>query len=128
MYPATLTFRWNSVLGKKYCVQVSADLATWTDATAGLPGTGAEMTDVLSVIGDVGFCRVCARETDTDGDGATDFEEILAKFDPANPQSHTPGQSDLVSLTAALSATTSTIQVQASKNSKCWDRRPTRHS
>ena len=112
---SAVTVTFPTVLGKKYCIQGSTDLVNWNDETPYVPGTGGQMQAVGSTgAGEAKkFFRASALDMDTDGDGATDWEERTAGYDPTVAQSAVPGQSDLVSLTNAVNATTSTITVTA---------------
>ena len=59
------------------------------------------------------FYRLVVDDFDSDADGAGDWEELTAKYDPFDPDSASEGVADGESLTAALAATTSTVSIAA---------------
>ncbi|MBK8475703.1 MAG: sugar phosphate isomerase/epimerase [Opitutaceae bacterium] len=86
--------RWSGVAGKRYRIDSSADLVTWTLGTELL--TAADSPRLVRAAGAASgprlFWRVTALDTDTDGDGVNDWEESRLGSDPAVPavqlQSH----------------------------------------
>ena len=89
-----LRLRWPGVAGKRYRIDSSADLATWTFGS-----TLYSATDSPAVVLPSGttadprrFWRIAVLDIDTDGDGINDWEEALLGSDPTVPaialQSH----------------------------------------
>lgn len=121
----TLALRWPGVTAKRYEVQVSPDLVTWTPQ-ASLPGNDATLEAVATMSPAANlFVRVAVRETDTDGDGVTDWEELQAGYDarrvfseglgsnPANPTVSNPRITDLERFRAQLAVATDTVSLVA---------------
>jgi uncharacterized protein (DUF1800 family) len=106
-----------SLPGKRYQVQENASMAPagWNDIGALHTGTGGEVEATVAATGSTRFYRVYVLDVDTDSDGVTDFEEILAGFNPNSPTSFgASGLTDKEALLAALNpATTNTVSVQA---------------
>ncbi|MBC8039023.1 MAG: DUF1800 family protein, partial [Opitutaceae bacterium] len=80
--PGSVSASWNGETGKRYVLETSPDLTTWTAALT-LYGSGAS----LAASADTGsaprfFVRVKADDIDTDGDGLSDWEEHVAGFNP----------------------------------------------
>ncbi len=103
--------------GKRYQVQDNASLEaiSWTNIGAPHTGTGGEVEATISAPGTARFFRVYVGDVDTDNDGVTDYEEILASFNPNSPTSFgASGLTDREALLAALNpATVNTVSVQA---------------
>jgi sugar phosphate isomerase/epimerase len=86
--------RWSGVDGKRYRIDSSTDLTTWTLGTELL--TAAQSPRLVRTAGAATrsrqFWRVTALDTDTDSDGINDWEEAQLGSDPAVPaiqlQSH----------------------------------------
>ncbi len=103
--------------GKQYQVQTSAGLAApnWQSAGSPFAGTGADVSAVLSAAGATEkFYRVLVLDTDSDGDGVTDWEELTLGFDPTS--SHSGGLSggdDRTAITQALQSP-NTLSIAAS--------------
>ncbi len=105
VYGYHLTFQTQS--GKRYQVQSKATLdeAEWTDVVGGVvTGIGGDMTaTVPDTAGQ--FFRVLVQDMDSDGDGVTDWEEIVLGFDPNNSHSRGAGApDDLTAITQGLAA------------------------
>ena len=96
--------------GKRYQVQDNGSLtaATWSDVDGSLySGTGGEVEATITNPGAAGFFRVYVQDVDTDKDGVTDYEEILAGFNPNSPTSFgASGLTDKEALLAALNPAT----------------------
>ena len=100
-----------TLLGKRYQLQSTAALSPtdWQNVAAPSlhAGTGANLLVTLSATGATErFYRVVVQDTDSDGDGVNDWEELTLGFDPNN--SHSSGLSgagDLAAITAGLQAT-----------------------
>ena len=87
-----------TVPGKMYILQSSADLSkasNWTNVTppASVIGVTTASSQTLStpLAGANLFYRILVQDTDTDGDGVSDWAEIATGFDPNN--THTNGSS-----------------------------------
>ncbi len=110
-----LTFQ--SCAGKRYQLQscISLDTRTWDNAGPVYSGTGGELEATLATGGPARFFRVKVQDVDTDGDGVTDYEEILAGFNPNSPTSFaSSGLNDKAALLAALNpSTVNSVMVQA---------------
>ncbi len=110
-----LTF--GTLPGKRYQVQDNVFLgaATWADIGAVYTGTGGEVEATIAAPGTARFFRVYVQDVDTDNDGVTDYEEILAGFNPNSPTSFgASGLTDKEALLAALNpAAGNTVSVQA---------------
>lgn len=106
-----------TVPGKRYQVQDngSLDSATWTDIGTLHSGTGGEVEATVAAPGTARFFRVYVQDVDTDNDGVTDYEEILAGFNPNSPTSFgASGLTDKEAMLAALNpATVNTVSVHA---------------
>ncbi len=94
--------------GKHYQTQSKMTLAdpSWVNVVAGLVvGTGGEMTATVPKSSGEYF-RVLVQDVDSDGDGVSDWEEIVLGFDPNNSHSGgLNGVDDLTAITRGLSAT-----------------------
>lgn len=103
--------------GKRYQVQdnVSLDAGTWGDIGALHAGTGGEVEATVAASGSARYFRVYVGDVDTDNDGVTDYEEILAGFNPNSPTSFgASGLTDKEALLAALNpAAANTVSVHA---------------
>jgi uncharacterized protein (DUF1800 family) len=88
--PAGVTLSIETVAGKRYQVKASDTPGggTWADAGTAATGTGSIVQiTVPAGAGDRKFFRVAAGDQDTDGDGATDWEEGVTGTDPGEPNS-----------------------------------------
>lgn len=119
--PANLRAQWQSEMGKIYTLQSSSDLQTWKTERTSLGSGGAMADDAAGQAGQPLFVRIGADDVDSDGDGVSDWEEILARFNPQRTYSEGLGSTstnnpitDRQRLAAMLSATTNTISVAAS--------------
>ncbi len=117
----SLRLQWQSEAGKMYALQSSTDLQTWKTKRSSV-GKGGEMTESASgAPGQPLFLRVGADDPDSDGDGVSDWEEIISQFNPNRTYSEGLGSTsttnpitDLQRLAGMLSAATNTISVAAS--------------
>ena len=74
--------QWRSVNGKRYQVQASGDLAGAWNAEGGMiDGNGGTLGASCPQNGSRMFLRIEVTDTDTDGDGVTDWEELQAGTD-----------------------------------------------
>ncbi len=87
--------KWPSVAGKVYTIQQSTDLATWTNCGASIQGTGAEISSQLpaATAGNISY-RVSVQDQDSDGDGLTDWEEMILGTNPNLADTDGDGVSD----------------------------------
>lgn len=106
-----------SVPGKRYQVQENLSLApgSWVNVGTLHAGTGGELEATISAPGAGRFYRVHVQDVDTDNDGVTDYEEILAGYNPNSPTTFgSGGLTDKEALMAALDpATVNTVSVHA---------------
>jgi hypothetical protein len=89
-----MVLRWRGVRGKRYTIQTSVDLRTWTDLPGAYLGRGEELGATVRAAGAGTESRRCWRvavaDLDTDGDGATDAEEIELGTDPTTADANFP--------------------------------------
>ncbi|MGI8436367.1 MAG: thrombospondin type 3 repeat-containing protein, partial [Chthoniobacterales bacterium] len=113
-----VTLKWTTTAGQRYQVQTTANLVapTWQDLGTPFVGTGAVMTASFGLSNgeQQKYFRITVSSLDSDSDGVTDWEEIIAGLEPS--YAHTGGGSvdDLTRLTTAVQATTDTITIVAS--------------
>ncbi len=72
---------WPARRDKRYVVETSPDLVTWTTAKA-VRGADEEKSETLAGEGGRLFVRLRAEELDTDGDGLSDWEERRVGLNP----------------------------------------------
>ncbi len=81
-----LVLRWRGAWGRRYTVETSTDLKTWTALPGTHVGRGLEVRVIVRAAGAAPEAgrqwRVFATEVDTDGDGMTNAEEIELGSDP----------------------------------------------
>ncbi len=90
------SLRWGTLLAKRYVLESSPDLVTWT-AVRTVTGSGADATADATPPSKTLFYRVAVSDTDSDGDGLTDWEETSAGYDPARMFSEGLGSNPTVS-------------------------------
>ncbi len=77
---------WPGVAGKSYRIEGSTDLKTWTALPDSHAGTGGALSAAVRAAGAAmptrSWWRVAVQDTDTDGDGFTDWEELQLGSDP----------------------------------------------
>lgn len=72
-----LVLRWEGVAGKHYVIESSTDLRTWTAQPEDHTGTTFEVIIRPAGTGPAReFWRIAVSDSDTDGDGLNDWEEI----------------------------------------------------
>ncbi len=86
-----LSLRWPAQRGKRYRLEASPDLATWTVQGDPLDATAdADLERVVRTAGAAApareFWRVAVEDRDTDADGYTDWEEYQFGGDPLTAQ------------------------------------------
>ncbi len=117
-------FRWHSVAGKGYTLLESADLtpASWSASLPPVTGDGHLREFTLpSPSTTRRFFKLSTTDQDTDGDGITDADEILAGFDPATNRTGRFPELDGPRLTAGLSAAnTVTVSIYDDTASERW--------
>ncbi len=109
---------WTSLIGKRYQLQSSTILpaTVWVDEGGPLSGTGAAITAVVPANGAQKWFRVVGQDMDTDGDGASDWDELQAGFDPTKADTDGDGIDDRTAIQTAL-ASPSVVSVQATSPS-----------
>lgn len=97
---------WTGVPGKRYQLQVSGSLgdAGWENEGVARMGTGAPLDGTCPATADRMFLRLNVTDSDSDGDGVTDYEEHLAGTNPLEGDSDRDGvYGDKETLTRLLS-------------------------
>ena len=120
-----LATTWPSELGKRYSLETSPDLITWTPA-ATLDGTGAPLSVTSSTSAAPRlFTRVKVADVDSDGDLLSDWEENAVGFspvrmfteglgsNPTTPTTNNPRVTDFERVRDLLASTTQTITIAA---------------
>lgn len=104
--------RWEGLAGKRYMIESSPNLAGWAVLESGIAGHGEVLEWPLAPPGGREFFRLVASDTDSDGDGVSDWEELTLGFDPGRTQTGRFAQTDsqriIAGLTAANTITAST--------------------
>ncbi|MEP6603270.1 MAG: DUF1800 family protein [Spartobacteria bacterium] len=109
----SVTLSWSTIIGQRYQTQSSADMRTWNDLGTPFVGTGQEMTGSFGIPANQKYFRVKVSSQDSDGDGVTDWEEIVAGLNPNSAFSRGGTTDDLTTIQTALQATTNTVTVAA---------------
>ncbi len=86
----SLVLRWRGVSGKRYAVQSSTDLKTWTALPGTHVGRGQDLSTIVRAAGAAAteprcYWRVVVADADTDGDEVSDWEEQVLGSDPLRP-------------------------------------------
>ncbi len=86
-----LVLRWRGAWGKRYTVQSSTDLKTWTALPEVHIGRGQELSTIVRAAGSPAtearrYWRVVVADVDTDGDKMTNAEEIELGSDPTSAE------------------------------------------
>ena len=119
-----LDLDWPAVRAKRYHLETSPDLVTWTlvKTLTDLEGPHRES---LPAAGPRLFARVRAEDLDSDGDGLSDWEERAAGFNPqrvfseglgsnpSNPTTNNPRITDFERLRALLAGAAQTVTLAA---------------
>jgi uncharacterized protein (DUF1800 family) len=118
----SMLLSWPSQPGKRYSLLGTNDLKSgnWTPAYPDVVGTGGTMqlTIPLNAMPKL-FFKLSIADQDTDGDGVTDWEEIMLGFDPTTDHTDRMAQTDLQRITAGLTAA-NTISVSTYRDT-CSD-------
>ncbi|MDP1581494.1 MAG: DUF1800 family protein [Candidatus Didemnitutus sp.] len=117
--------RWGSVAWKRYTVQVSSDLITWTPQHSVVGNGSALESSATPLSTEAIFTRLAVTDDDTDGDGISDWEERLAGYDPrrtfseglgsnpTTPTANNPRITDWERFRTQLANTTNLISIVA---------------
>ncbi|WP_367870235.1 DUF1800 family protein [Luteolibacter sp. Populi] len=107
---------WQGVAGKRYQIWGSTDLEAWSSLESNIPGSGGLTLRDLGALGPGAYFKVEPSDTDSDGDGVNDWEELMVGFDPATNRTGRFDQTDAQRVVAGISAaSTSTVTVS------CYD-------
>ncbi|MGI8601492.1 MAG: DUF1800 family protein [Verrucomicrobiales bacterium] len=111
-----LQARWSSVPGKRYQLQMSPDLtgSSWSNEGNAMIGTGGEISGQCPINGERMFLRLNVADTDSDGDGVTDWEEIQAGTNPGDNDTDHDGLFDDWATLSQLLTGQNTVTVHAS--------------
>jgi len=112
---------WPGVKGKRYALLASDNLVSFSPTGDVATGTGGEMTLQLPPADGQEFFRMQITDTDTDGDGVNDWEELSIGFDPTRTRTDRYSQTDSQRVIAGLSATsTITAGVYDNTSGERW--------
>ncbi len=93
-----LVLTWPSVAGKHYQIESSADLIAWAAFSNQRPGTGADLSEIVSPAGVAAparqFWRVYVSDTDTDSDDLNNWEEAQLGTSPTVADTDSDGLTD----------------------------------
>ena len=98
--PPIVTLTWPTVPGKAYQVAVSENLVDWTPTSGAFMGEGEPLSFESENVHSDGsvpsklFMRVAISDTDSDGDGLTDWEEGVLGTDPFSKDTDRDGIED----------------------------------
>jgi uncharacterized protein (DUF1800 family) len=95
---------WPGLAGKRYEIRSSSDLASWSSLEQGIPGTGVPLVRALGSVTGRAFFEVEASDADSDGDGVSDWEELVIGFDPSTNRTGRYAQTDSQRITAGIAA------------------------
>ncbi|WP_438479063.1 DUF1800 family protein [Oleiharenicola lentus] len=122
---SALGAQWLGIVSKRYTVETSSNLTTWTPFETKLGNDATLTTSAPSAGATNFFLRVAVTDTDTDGDGLSDWEEIAAGFNskrvfseglgsnPTTPTTNNPRITDLERFRTQIAATTNTVSIAA---------------
>ena len=113
---------WLGLAGKRYAIRRSTDLAGWFPFDQEIPGAGVPLVRALGPATGRAFFKVDASDVDTDGDGASDWEELVIGFDPSTDHTGRFNQTDAQRIAAGIAAP-GTITVSCYDDS-CSERWP----
>lgn len=105
---------WTSQAGKRYRLEATDDpSASWESLAGPIRGNGGPMTLRADITGKPhSFFRMAVWDTDSDGDGLTDWEEIRMGYDPELASSSLTGTDDRTEFVALLD-TLPSLSIQA---------------
>ena len=100
-----LIVSWRGLKGKNYRLQKNCE-GTWVTIEGIYQGSGDLMEVSLVVDGDTELesLRIVSEDTDTDGDGVTDWEELVSGFNANQPDTKGKSRGDLQEITDLLSS------------------------
>jgi len=101
---ASPSLSWRALAGKRYAIHSSANLVSWTPLQANIAGDGSTLAWTLAPAVGREFFKVVASDTDTDGDGVNDWEELTVGFDPTRTQTGRYQETDAQRVAAGLTA------------------------
>lgn len=117
-----LQLDWLGEGGKLYHLEHCPDLKTGWAPIATFEGQAAAQGALINLADNPGFYRLTVADTDSDGDGVSDWEEALLGFNPHNAHTDRYSQSDLTRVQAALGAgNTVSVSLLQSEISEGWD-------
>jgi uncharacterized protein (DUF1800 family) len=113
--------RWQSLAGKRYTLHTGTSLDSWAPLEADIAGTGELLTWPLAPAGGREFFKLQAFDTDSDGDGVNDWEELTVGFNPATNRTGRYPQTDSQRVAASITAASSvTVSVYDDTCSERW--------
>jgi uncharacterized protein (DUF1800 family) len=113
--------RWQSLAGKRYTIHTGTGLDSWATLEDDITGTGGLLTRPLAPAGSREFFKLQSFDTDSDGDGVNDWEELTVGFNPATDRTGRYAQTDSQRVAAGLTATnTVTVSVYDDTCSERW--------
>lgn len=117
-----LRLDWVSVAGKRYQILARTNVATgpWTTNLAVIANAVAISTN-LPVTSSAGFYRLAVSDSDSDGDGVTDFDERALGFNPNSAHSDRQDTADAQRVTSGWNAAnTITLGLLDARLAECW--------
>ena len=94
---------WPTQPGKEYQLQTNASLGPdWENEGPPMMGTGEPLSCLCPRIGSIRFTRLIVRDVDSDADGVTDWEEKQAGTDPQLADTDGDGRTDMERIIAQL--------------------------
>ena len=108
--PTSLVAQWSSFRGKVYELQSLSDFSTGTWQTlATLSGADAILSNSLVTTTDGSFRRIVIKDTDTDSDLITDWEELQLGFNPKTNRTDRYEQTDNQRIIAGMTNTNTVV-------------------